>query len=200
MFPKTMAAICEQNSEIEKAVNHEPARTSLPPSPETTTLNGLKKHFSVQVTTAHGDVLLLVCCIISGLVDSTIYNAYGTFVSMQTVLTIFSSCNPAISALLIVAHSDHSFLHNVLGQYNLPRSRRRNSPPHLETLRLGEIASLHCIILPRLLLLQPLLPSPIAPPSLDTHRIFPPSITDCLRDRCNNTGGSCERKLEYNHR
>ncbi len=32
---------------------------------------------------------MLICCLISGLVDSTIYNAYGTFVSMQTGNTIF---------------------------------------------------------------------------------------------------------------
>ncbi|KAF4587136.1 DUF1275 domain protein [Ophiocordyceps camponoti-floridani] len=32
---------------------------------------------------------LLVCCFVSGLTDGTIYNAYGTFVSMQTGNTIF---------------------------------------------------------------------------------------------------------------
>ncbi|KAJ3498342.1 hypothetical protein NLG97_g1211 [Lecanicillium saksenae] len=32
---------------------------------------------------------LLVCCFLSGLTDGTIYNAYGTFVSMQTGNTIF---------------------------------------------------------------------------------------------------------------
>ena len=47
----------------------------------------LKLHFSSEVTTTHTDLLLLTCCLISGLVDSTVYQAYGTFVSMQTVLT-----------------------------------------------------------------------------------------------------------------
>ncbi|KAL8933304.1 MAG: hypothetical protein Q9216_006430 [Gyalolechia sp. 2 TL-2023] len=42
-----------------------------------------------EVSTAHADILLLWCCIISGLVDSTIYNAFGTFVSMQTGNTVF---------------------------------------------------------------------------------------------------------------
>ncbi|KAK2589986.1 hypothetical protein QQS21_012340 [Conoideocrella luteorostrata] len=32
---------------------------------------------------------LLACCFVSGLTDGTIYNAYGTFVSMQTGNTIF---------------------------------------------------------------------------------------------------------------
>lgn len=44
----------------------------------------LRAHLNNDVSTAHADVLMLTCCFISGLVDSTIYNAYGTFVSMQT--------------------------------------------------------------------------------------------------------------------
>jgi len=46
-------------------------------------------YLSAEIATAHADLLLLTCCLISGLVDSTIYNAYGTFVSMQTGNTIF---------------------------------------------------------------------------------------------------------------
>lgn len=61
-----------------------------PPNPkQPVSINRLKRYFSVEVTTSHADILLLTCCIISGLVDSTIYNAYGTFVSMQTGNTIF---------------------------------------------------------------------------------------------------------------
>ena len=44
----------------------------------------LRGHFTAEVTTDHADILLLSCCVISGMVDSTIYHAYGTFVSMQT--------------------------------------------------------------------------------------------------------------------
>jgi uncharacterized membrane protein YoaK (UPF0700 family) len=40
---------------------------------------------------------MLTCCFISGLVDSTIYNAYGTFVSMQTGNTIFVGLGGATS-------------------------------------------------------------------------------------------------------
>ena len=46
----------------------------------------LKGYLTADVTTNHADVLLLSCCFISGMVDSTIYHAYGTFVSMQTGL------------------------------------------------------------------------------------------------------------------
>ena len=194
-----MATVCEEHSEIEKAIIPEPARTSSPPNPKPTTISGLKKHFSVEVTTAHGDVLLLICCIISGLVDSTIYNAYGTFVSMQTVFTLLFLHLRPFSTLIIVSRPAHRFLQSLLGQYNLPRPRRRHSPSHLETLRLGQILSIHRNLLSRLLLLQPHFPSSRTPPPLDTHRIFLPSNTDHLRDRCNNTRGSSERKLGNNH-
>ena len=59
---------------------------------------GLRKHLAVEITTSRGDIVLLICCTISGLVDSTIYNAFGTFVSMQTVTT-FISCIPSVMSL-----------------------------------------------------------------------------------------------------
>ena len=50
-------------------------------------INGKKKRrWEEDLSNNHADLLLLLCCLISGLVDSTIYNAYGTFVSMQTGL------------------------------------------------------------------------------------------------------------------
>ena len=75
-------------------------------------MDGLKKHLSVEVTTSHADILLLICCIISGLVDSTIYNAYGTFVSMQTVLPLFF---PPLSN----AASSHSPVSPVMAPYGV---------------------------------------------------------------------------------
>ncbi|KAL8821119.1 MAG: hypothetical protein Q9191_007375, partial [Dirinaria sp. TL-2023a] len=49
----------------------------------------MKSYLDAEVTTDHTDALMLMCCVISGFVDSTIYHAYGTFVSMQTGNTIF---------------------------------------------------------------------------------------------------------------
>ncbi|KAL5044387.1 hypothetical protein BDW71DRAFT_209393 [Aspergillus fruticulosus] len=49
----------------------------------------LRTFFASEVRSGHADVLLLICCLSSGLVDSTLYNAYNTFVSMQTGNTIF---------------------------------------------------------------------------------------------------------------
>ena len=46
-------------------------------------------HLTAELSPDHTDILLLMCCFISGLVDSTIYDAFGTFVSMQTGNTVF---------------------------------------------------------------------------------------------------------------
>ncbi|TGO13631.1 hypothetical protein BTUL_0066g00200 [Botrytis tulipae] len=49
----------------------------------------MKKHFAQEVSTDHADILMLICCLITGFLDSTLYNAFKTFVSMQTGNTIF---------------------------------------------------------------------------------------------------------------
>lgn len=49
----------------------------------------VRGHLTATVTLDHADILLLSCCFISGMVDSTMYHAYGTFVSMQTGNTLF---------------------------------------------------------------------------------------------------------------
>ncbi|PYI07348.1 DUF1275 domain protein [Aspergillus sclerotiicarbonarius CBS 121057] len=42
-----------------------------------------------EINTKYADFLLLACCFCSGLLDSTMFNEYNTFVSMQTGNTIF---------------------------------------------------------------------------------------------------------------
>ncbi|KAL8759774.1 MAG: hypothetical protein Q9199_000498 [Rusavskia elegans] len=60
-----------------------------PTKPSRTFLHHSQIYCTAEVSTAHADILFLWCCFISGLVDSTIYHAFGTFVSMQTGNTIF---------------------------------------------------------------------------------------------------------------
>ncbi|KAI4148963.1 MAG: hypothetical protein L6R39_002636 [Caloplaca ligustica] len=43
-----------------------------------------RRHFSVKVSNRNTDHVLLLCWFTTGLLDSTIFNAYRTFVSMQT--------------------------------------------------------------------------------------------------------------------
>ncbi|KAI1378511.1 hypothetical protein F4677DRAFT_413613 [Hypoxylon crocopeplum] len=44
---------------------------------------------SDEVDSSLGSIPLLACCFATGLTDGTLYNAYGTFVSMQTGNTVF---------------------------------------------------------------------------------------------------------------
>lgn len=57
----------------------------------------LHTHLTAEITTSNATAIMLTCCLISGLVDSAIYNAYGTFVSMQTGNTIFLGLGGATS-------------------------------------------------------------------------------------------------------
>lgn len=34
----------------------------------------MKKHFTQEVSTDHADILMLFCCLITGFLDSTLYN------------------------------------------------------------------------------------------------------------------------------
>jgi len=56
--------------------------SSSPPSPATL-LQKAKSHLSADVSTRWADLVLMVCFMMSGLVDSCAYNAYSCFVSMQ---------------------------------------------------------------------------------------------------------------------
>ncbi|KAI1634401.1 hypothetical protein F4809DRAFT_618855 [Biscogniauxia mediterranea] len=47
------------------------------------------EHLSEEIDPTFGALPLLACCFATGLTDGTLYNAYGTFVSMQTGNTVF---------------------------------------------------------------------------------------------------------------
>ena len=61
------------------------------------TLARLGARLTTEISTSHATIIMITCCLISGLVDSSIYNAYGTFVSMQTGNTIFLGLGAATS-------------------------------------------------------------------------------------------------------
>lgn len=49
----------------------------------------LRQHFSAKLKNNNTDYILLLCWFTTGLLDSTIFNAYRTFVSMQTGNSLF---------------------------------------------------------------------------------------------------------------
>ncbi|TGO49229.1 hypothetical protein BOTNAR_0439g00120 [Botryotinia narcissicola] len=48
-----------------------------------------KSHFSEEITLVHADLPMIACALVSGICDSSAYNAWTCFVSMQTGNTIF---------------------------------------------------------------------------------------------------------------
>lgn len=55
-----------------------------PSSKDPTPTPGSSQRWTVDIDTRWGDLLLLVCFFVAGLVDSAAFNMYGCFVSMQT--------------------------------------------------------------------------------------------------------------------
>lgn len=41
-------------------------------------------HLKTEISLEHADIPIIVCCLVSGLCDSSAYNAWSCFVSMQT--------------------------------------------------------------------------------------------------------------------
>ncbi|KAK0654761.1 hypothetical protein B0T16DRAFT_450524 [Cercophora newfieldiana] len=57
--------------------------------------SGLLAHLRRDIDVRHADLILIVCCMLSGLCDSVAFNATGAFVSMQTGNTIILSLGAA---------------------------------------------------------------------------------------------------------
>jgi len=55
----------------------------LPNPTRDTKVQWLKAYLAAEVTTTHGDILLLACCLISGFVDSTLYNGEDSGLSIK---------------------------------------------------------------------------------------------------------------------
>ncbi|ESZ91029.1 hypothetical protein SBOR_8600 [Sclerotinia borealis F-4128] len=52
-------------------------------------LTRARSHFSEEITLVHADIPIIACALVSGICDSSAYNAWTCFVSMQTGNTIF---------------------------------------------------------------------------------------------------------------
>lgn len=51
--------------------------------------DGVSRYMKNEVTMRHVDIIMVICCFVSGLLDSSVFDVYGTFVGMQTGNTIF---------------------------------------------------------------------------------------------------------------
>lgn len=64
--------------------------------PDTKTSNRLasiKDYLNEEISEAWGDIVLILLCFSTGLLDSAVFNTWSCFVSMQTGTFFFSSIN-----------------------------------------------------------------------------------------------------------
>ncbi|KAI1799950.1 hypothetical protein F4811DRAFT_557329 [Daldinia bambusicola] len=59
------------------------------PQKQRSFLGGFSRQLTEEISASLGSIPLIACCFATGLTDGTLYNAYGTFVSMQTGNTVF---------------------------------------------------------------------------------------------------------------
>lgn len=154
----------------------------------------LRQYLATEVDPNHADILLLSCCLISGLVDSTIYNAYGTFVSMQT--GGFFPSPPFCNCFDILSTS----LSNQPRQYHLLRSWWCHPSPHIQTIWLGEIPHLHRLLLLGMLLLLAHISFTRALPSRRPHCILPSPICHDFRCSSNRTSRRGQWSSRHHYR
>ncbi|KAL8707506.1 MAG: hypothetical protein Q9220_007496 [cf. Caloplaca sp. 1 TL-2023] len=55
----------------------------------------LRPYLAAPIDTHHADLPLLACCFVTGIIDAGAYNAWGTFMGMQTGNTIFLALGAA---------------------------------------------------------------------------------------------------------
>ncbi|KAG8527345.1 uncharacterized protein KY384_007497 [Bacidia gigantensis] len=83
---ENLESLKSHNNDIETGVRTSPSSSS---DSSLTIFSSLSRHFSAELSTRGSDIILLLCWFTTGFLDSTIFQAYRTFVSMQTGNTVF---------------------------------------------------------------------------------------------------------------
>lgn len=78
-------------------------------------------HMTVNVTKSWGDIALLGCYIITGLLDSSSVMAWGSFVSMQTGQYSTRTCSFVALAKIVMSDTQ------IYRKHGLPRTRHRRA-------------------------------------------------------------------------
>jgi uncharacterized membrane protein YoaK (UPF0700 family) len=77
------------NQQDVPAPAHIPSSEEDPLLPPKTSPHRIRRHLTDDVSTHRGDLILLLCYIITGLLDSSAITIWGSFVSMQTGNTVY---------------------------------------------------------------------------------------------------------------
>ncbi|KAN0119285.1 Protein of unknown function (DUF1275) domain containing protein [Hyaloscypha variabilis] len=84
-----MPAPAEKDSEPTLPTTEDRSPSASIPKARKSTLQAAKSYLSNEISLSHADIPIIACCLVSGLCDSSAYNAWSCFVSMQTGNTIF---------------------------------------------------------------------------------------------------------------
>jgi hypothetical protein len=86
-----------------EAITHDPDIEPAAASDATKPSSGvrLRRHLETEVNTHHADLLLLVCCFLSGLVDSTIYNGMVVMGSKAAAGSMFDDTSSPSTRLVL---------------------------------------------------------------------------------------------------
>lgn len=78
-------------SALQENGGYPPSKPPSPSSKDGGLRRPLRRHLTAEIDTKWGDIILIGCFFCAGLIDSTAFNIYGCFVSMQTGNTIFAA-------------------------------------------------------------------------------------------------------------
>ncbi|KAI9056210.1 hypothetical protein LZ554_001138 [Drepanopeziza brunnea f. sp. 'monogermtubi'] len=140
-----------------------------PPSPTGSTAKfpigfwkSIRDYLKREIAIQHADIPILACCLVSGLCDSSAYNAWSCFVSMQTGNTIFlalgASAQPR-SKPFAWLKSLTSITLFLLGCFTFA-STRSISPKSRGTLATSFLLQSICIIVAAILVQTHIVPQP----------------------------------------
>ncbi len=76
--------VAVSDAETSKETSKRPSVSSLPRPISGPKAKGYSKYLTRKVSKNHSDIPMILCCLVSGLCDSSSYNAWSCFVSMQT--------------------------------------------------------------------------------------------------------------------
>ena len=91
-------------------------------------LSRTREYFSEELTTTWSDIMLILNCFVTGLLDSAVFNTWSCFVSMQTgtfpqfsSLPLYITYINSISSPLAPSHPTHP-------KYPIPQPRTSQNP------------------------------------------------------------------------
>lgn len=144
----------------------------------------LRRHFSAEINKNHTDILMLVCCLISGLVDSTIYNGRfkryfeRTFlIELLQPMDILFRCK-LVRAIFLLQPLLQFVTYPLLRQYNIRGPGQLHQQVDNDTIWMGQVPYFHYLLHAWRLILLTLLPlfAPFA--SWHSFSILPSSSSD----------------------